>query len=219
MSDIIYILTNETFPGLVKIGFTTNLDERIRTLSTSVPEEFECYYSCEVEEGTGRDVERRLHTAFEDLRVPKKEFFKIKPRRVKAVLELLAVQNTTSDRYVIKNRGTSNRKNKKPLDRKKSRRPSERRKSGKAPLFTFSMVNIPMGSELTLLEDKTKTAKVVGERKIKYKGRIDFISTITQDIFNNELGINWSAVRGANHWLFEGETLSARRARFEDSSD
>lgn len=203
----------------MKIGFTTNLKSRIRTLSTSVPEEFDCYYHCEVEKGTGKDVEKRLHFAFQDFRSPKGEFFEINPKRVKAILELLAIQNTTSGRRAIKSRSASSGKHKKTPARKKPKRPSGRKKSGKAPPFTFSMVNIPMGSKLTLLEDKTKTAKVAGERKIEYKGRIDFISTITQDIFNNELEISWSAVRGANHWLFEGETLSARRARFEDSSD
>ena len=209
MSDIIYVLTNPKFPGLVKIGFTTNLKSRIRTLSTSVPEEFDCYYFCEVEKGTGKDVEKRLHFAFEDLRAPKGEFFEINPKRVKAILELLAIQNTTSDRDTAKNKDASNKKHKKAPDRK-------RRK--KAPYFTFSMLKIPIGSKLVLSKDKTKTATVIEDRKVRYRGKEDLLSPITKKILKN-LDIKWVSVQGPDEWLFEGETLTKRRKRLEDSSD
>ncbi|MDB2668780.1 GIY-YIG nuclease family protein [Alphaproteobacteria bacterium] len=43
MSEFVYILTNPTIPDLVKIGRTTNLEERLRSLSshTGVPVPFE----------------------------------------------------------------------------------------------------------------------------------------------------------------------------------
>lgn len=50
MPNIIYVLTNEAMPGLVKIGFTESLEDRIKYLSahSGVPLPFECYYAAEV---------------------------------------------------------------------------------------------------------------------------------------------------------------------------
>jgi hypothetical protein len=75
MTEIVYILTNPVIPDLIKIGRTTNLEERLRSLSShsGVPVPFECYYACEVRDS--QDVERRLHGAFGDHRInPKREF-------------------------------------------------------------------------------------------------------------------------------------------------
>ena len=215
MSDIIYVLTNPKFPGLVKIGFTTNLKSRIRTLSTSVPEEFDCYYHCEVEKGTGKDVEKRLHFAFEDLRAPKGEFFEINPKRVKAILELLAVQNTTFGRDAAKNKDTSSKKREKAPSRKKA--PNRKRRK-KAPYFSFPMLKIPIGSKLILSKDKTKTATVIGDRKVRYKGEEGLLSPITKKILK-DLDIKWVSVQGPDEWLFKNETLTKRRKRLEGSSD
>ncbi len=50
MPNIIYILTNEAMHGLVKIGYTQNLEQRMRELSapSGVPLPFECHYAAEV---------------------------------------------------------------------------------------------------------------------------------------------------------------------------
>jgi len=54
--EIIYVLTNSAMEGYVKIGRTTNLDQRLSSLdNTSVPLPFECVFAIEVEQGlTGR---------------------------------------------------------------------------------------------------------------------------------------------------------------------
>lgn len=86
------------------------------------------------------------------------------------------------------------------------------------PPFTFSMVNIPIGSEITFRRDKSKTAKVAGNgNEIEYKGKTGSISTITQEILNNELGMNWSSAQGAGNWLYKGEILTKRRERLENT--
>ena len=62
-NEIVYILINEAMPDYVKIGRTTNLEQRIRSLDvTSVPLPFECFYACTVRDANF--VERSLHDAF-----------------------------------------------------------------------------------------------------------------------------------------------------------
>ena len=83
---------NPSIADLVKVGRTTNLEERMRSLSShsGVPVPFECYYACEVQDG--QDVEKRLHFAFGDHRInPKREFFRISPERVQMILEALSL--------------------------------------------------------------------------------------------------------------------------------
>jgi hypothetical protein len=47
MSNIVYLLTNPSMPDIVKIGFTSDLTVRMRSLySSSVPVPFECYFAC-----------------------------------------------------------------------------------------------------------------------------------------------------------------------------
>jgi hypothetical protein len=60
MPNIVYVLTNEAMPGLVKIGRTTDgVEARISQLSvaTGVPLPFECYYAAEVPD-MDREAER-----------------------------------------------------------------------------------------------------------------------------------------------------------------
>lgn len=87
MANVVYILTNQCMPNLIKIGRTNDLNQRVRELSraTGVPLPFEVHYACEVEDNC--KVEKALHEAFGEERInPKKEFFTKNPERVKAVL-------------------------------------------------------------------------------------------------------------------------------------
>ena len=141
MTEIIYILTNPVLRDLEKIGRTTNLEERLRSLSShsGVPVPFECYYACEVADS--QDVERRLHGAFGDHRVnPKREFFRINTERVQMILEALSLQDVTPTSDVVEDEQELE-----TLNRERSRRPP----------FNFSMVDIKIGSELTFLKDET----------------------------------------------------------------
>lgn len=118
---------NPSIADLVKIGRTTNLEERMRGLSShsGVPVPFECYYACEVQDG--QDVEKRLHFAFGDHRInPKREFFRISPERVQMILEALSLKNVTLISDVVEDDEERD-----TLNRERSRR----------PVFRFSMVD------------------------------------------------------------------------------
>jgi len=61
--QIVYILTNESMLGYVKIGKTTNLEKRLKDLdNTSTPLPFECVYAAEVDDMD--TIEKLLHDTF-----------------------------------------------------------------------------------------------------------------------------------------------------------
>lgn len=66
----------------VKIGRTTDLEQRIRSLdTTSVPLPFECVYACTIDKDAAF-VEAQIFNAFADYRVrSNREFFEISPER------------------------------------------------------------------------------------------------------------------------------------------
>ena len=205
MSELIYILTNPTMPDLVKIGRTANLEERLRSLSSNsgVPVPFECFYCCEVEDG--QDVEKRLHFGLGDHRInPKREFFRINPERVKILLEGWSIRDVTLEMDIVDSQEERN-----SLNRERSRR----------PVFTFSMVDIPIGSELNFLKDETRVSTVTGDREIEFEGNRSSLNQITVGLLNNYFGKNWTSVRGPDYWIFENETLTERRIRLENFSD
>ena len=203
MSDLVYILTNPTIPDLVKIGRTTDLDERLRSLSShsGVPVPFECYYCCEVEDGA--DVEKRLHFGLGDHRInPKREFFRINPERAKMLLEGWALKDVTPNEDIV-----DSKEEKDSLNRERSRR----------SVFTFSMVDIPIGSEITFLKDENKIARVTDEREVEYEGSRYSLNKVTLEILAKNFGKDWGSCRGPDYWIFENETLTERRLRMEAS--
>ena len=201
MGEIVYLLTNPVFPDLIKIGKTTNLEERIRSLSShsGVPVPFECYYACEVKDSA--DTEKRLHLAFGDHRVnPKREFFRINPERVKIILEALAFEDVTPASDIVEDE-----QDREILKRERSIRPP----------FRFSMVEIGNGSVLTFLKDETITCIVQGDRQIEYQDQHSSLNKVTLDLLNTQFGKNWQSVRGPDFWIYENETLTERRLRME----
>ena len=201
MTEFVYILTNPTIPDLVKIGRTKNLEERMRSLSShsGVPVPFQCFYCCEVNDGN--EVEKRLHFGLGDHRInPKREFFRINPERVKVLLEGWSIRDVTPSSDIVDSQEEQD-----SLNRETSRR----------PVFTFQMVDIPIGSELTFLKDETKVCIVSGIREVEYENIKYSLNQITMELLTNEFGKNWKSVRGPDYWIFENETLTERRLRME----
>ncbi len=206
MPNLVYILTNPGMPDLIKIGLsTTSIEQRIKELSgyPGVPVLFECYYCCEVNDCN--EVERRLHDGFADYRInPKREFFRVNPERVKAILEGWAIKEIVPDKDVAES--------KEELD-------SLNKARSRASIFKFNMVDIPIDSKLTFFRDESKVSTVTGDREIEFEGERGSISGIALKLLNELAGRNWISVRGPDHWVFEGETLTERRIRMEDNNN
>jgi hypothetical protein len=195
MNEIIYILINEAMPGYVKIGRTTNLEQRIRSLdTTSVPLPFECFYACTVKDSVF--VERQLHDAFLDHRVrSSREFFEISPERAVSALKLAEIENVTPRKDFVENQ-----EDQQALNQARTRR----------SVFSFKLVDIPVGAELSFSRDENIKAKVIDNRSIMFNGEITNLSTSAQ----KQLGYDYP-VAGTEYWMYEGETLDERRRRIE----
>lgn len=196
MNEIIYILINEAMPGYVKIGRTTNLEQRIRSLdTTSVPLPFECFYACTVKDADF--VEKQLHDAFLDHRVrSSREFFEISPERVASALKIAEIENVTPGRDYVESQ-----EDQQALNQARTRR----------AVFNFEMAKIPVGAELTYINDENIHAKVVDKRLIEFNGEITSPSASAQQL----LGYDYQ-VQGTVYWMYEGETLDERRRRLEN---
>lgn len=69
--------------GLVKIGFTENLDRRLYDFSTAFPEGFDIVHKIE----SGRAFEKHLHKIFEGQRVAR-EWFNLSAHDIQAIAEM-----------------------------------------------------------------------------------------------------------------------------------
>jgi len=201
MSGFIYVLTNPTIPDLVKIGKTTNLEERVKQLSShsGVPVPFEVYYSCEVSDP--HKVEKHLHDGFGDHRVnPKREFFRINPERVVSILKLVEVRDVTPQNDIVDDEDERN-----SLNKERGRRTS----------FTFSSVDIPVGSTLHFVRDESITVTVVDDKNVEFEGEVTSLSQSSGKILSRDYGWNSTSITGPRYWVYENETLSERRLRIE----
>lgn len=200
MNEIVYVLVNEAMPGYVKIGLTnTSLEERIRSLdTTSVPLPFECFYAARVR--NCREVERLLHDTFLDFRVrSNREFFEVSPERVVSAIKLAEIEDVTPKRDFVESEE----------DQKALNQAREKRSA-----FNFGMVGIPIGAEITFINDDTVRAKVIklsGKRSIELNGEQTSPSSAAQKL----LGYPYQ-VQGTIYWMYQGETLDDRRRRMEN---
>jgi hypothetical protein len=204
MPEIVYLLTNPTMPDLVKIGRTTDLESRLRQLSThsGVPVPFECFYACEVADSV--KVEKALHDAFGDHRInSRREFFRLNPDRAVAILELVTIKDATLAAEVAEDQAELD-----ALHREQTRREQ----------FRFSMVDIAPGSVLTFSKDELITATVVDDKRIDFQGEITSTSAAATKLLHR-IGWTLRAAQGPLYWVYEGETLAERRIRLENDND
>lgn len=200
-NQIIYILTNEAMPWYVKIGkTTTSLEQRIAELSrsTSIPLPFTCFYACIVNDC--HFVEKQLHDAFWDNRAnPRREFFVIDPERIVAALKLASIQEVTIWVDIVEFK-----EDQIALDQARER----------SSVFNFDMVKIPIWSEITFTRDANLVARVISNRWIEFQWRETSLSEAARIILWYARKPQW-----ALYWMYEGETLTERRKRFEESEE
>ena len=206
-SQIVYVLTNPAMPGIVKIGKTTQLEveERMKQLySTGVPVPFECAFACQVKDAA--EVERALHFAFGNGRInPNREFFKIEPERVIAVLKLLKVEDiTTQVEKTIESDVTA-----------ADKQSGQNLKDARRPRMNFHELNIPNGSVL-VSKDGSVQVTVVGEKKVNFNGVICSLTAATRKV----LGLpDDYPLQPSPHWTFNGRSVKEIYDEFHDTTE
>jgi hypothetical protein len=205
MAEIVYILTNEAMPGLVKVGFTKDdLSLRIKGLyTTSVPLPFELFYACEVNDC--QRVEDLLHDAFGDHRVSKsREFFRIQPERVKSALLLAQIREIKlGDTEVFAT----------PQDKEEVETAKRRSR------FQFAMIGLKPGTVLHLEKDPNITCTTVDEiNRVNYNGEETSLSDAARQAIA-ALGLEWASVSGPWIWTYNGKRLDDIRREIEEKAD
>ncbi len=191
---IVYILTNAAMPGYIKVGMTHQNDVAVRVKgldNTSLPLPFECYYSAKVPDC--RRLERTLHFVFGEKRVRgNREFFTAEPDLVKAIIELVAVENVT------------------PSDAEQSITPAQRQAIEqtrvRAERRTFEKLGLKPGTVLEFAKDPEITCTVAGPRKVLFEGEELTLSGAAMIVIRR-MGYTWPTVNGFEYWCFEGERL------------
>lgn len=200
MTEIIYVLTNEAMPGLVKIGLTTDdVSIRVAALSsaTGVPLPFECYFAAEVRNCA--KLEKILHQLFSENRVnPKREFFRIEPERVILAISIGEFTEVTPGESVI------DKDEQEALEKIKARRSN----------IKLEALGIKPGDTLTFSRDEMITATVLAGGKIRYNEEPQSLSAAALKVLHS-LGYKTTSVSGSEYWMYDGELLDERRKRLE----
>lgn len=200
----VYVLTNPAFENYVKVGKTTNLEQRLRQLdNTSVPLPFRCVYAVEVDDES--QVEKLVHQAFADHRTrTTREFFEIDPQRVIAALKLTRGRDVTpkgdiaEDEEGVKALENATRKPRKT--------------------YKFSDAGLKVGDILQFANDENKTAEVVSDKKILFEGEKTSLSRSALNLMQRD-GYSWQTINGWHYWLFEGETIAERLERMLEDAE
>ena len=195
---IVYLLTNEAMPGMVKIGMTMrdDLTKRLNELyTTGVPLPFSCAYACQVPQDRVQQIETALHAAFAPQRVNEsREFFRVSTEQVIPILkafndmqeitqeveEQIGVSLTEEDRVAL----------------------SKARSIKRRPSLNYVQMGLQVGQELVYVNDPEVVCTVSGERKVLYNDEETSLTKLTTSL----LGLT-QAIQPTKFWTVNGRNL------------
>lgn len=210
----VYILTNPSMPGWVKIGSTrrSDIEKRLKELSkpTSVPLSFVAHATLATDDFP-EEIEHCVHDLIDEIdpelratevneygKKRKREFFQVDPDTAFRVLEKVAKISRNS---VLPEKPTRTAIEKEEEDLAKRRR-----------VISFAELGIPVGSELIYVNNEKIKCKVVDEKRtVSYEGKNTSLSALAQKLSNSEYRL-----QGTAFWKYEDETLWDRRLRLEN---
>ena len=219
MIGYIYILTNPSFPQYVKIGYATDVKQRLDELnrSTAVPFAFRVYATYEVDSALS---DKKLHSILDrlnpDLRSTEeidgkkriREFYAMTPEDAYSILEAIAEINGYSHRLKKWKATAAEQK-----DEELAQEISEQHQERLSP-FRFSLCGITVGEEIEFCcSGNTNSGAICivhDDKHVKYNNEIWSLSALAQKFLNAK-----RLVQGPRYFKYKGEWLNDIRARTE----
>ena len=199
----VYIFTNDSMPGIIKIGVTEQetIEDRIKSLdNTSVPTPFRFYFA--IETSNHKEIEKLMHNAFSDYRIRNnREFFEMDPERAVSALKISGEQEIKLENEMIDAEGIKITPSKKFKKR-----------------YSFNFVNIPIGAELTYTRDENIKCTVKSDNEIEYNGKIYSLSKLADELLKQN-GYNWKSVQGPLYFKYNEKTLFELKKEMELSDE
>lgn len=212
LAGVIYILTNPSFPDYVKLGYATDMDERLRQLNSSecVPFAFHVYATYGV---TAPLRDRDLHHLIDRLnpdlrsvershgRLRVREFYAMSAEDAYALLYGIARLSGTEHRLRLADRSEAERHDDEAADEIRHEAEFRRRKS------RFAERGLHYGDEIALISDPDIKATVLDDEKVLCEGEDGELETGTLAAFTR-LHMRMDRVAYAfRYWSYQGTPL------------
>lgn len=212
----IYIMTNPSFKEYVKIGYATDVKQRLDELnrSSAVPFAFRVYATYEVDSALS---DKKLHTILDKLNPALRsteevdgkkrirEFYAMTPEDAYAILEAIAEINNFKHRLKKWKATAAEEK-----DEKTAQEISLAHQERQSP-FRFSMCNIQPGEQIEYCYDPELKCTVVDDKTVEYHGQVYSLSALAQHLTGNKY-----SVAGPRYFKYKGEWLNDIRHRLEE---
>lgn len=213
----IYILTNPSFPQYVKIGYATDVKQRLDELnrSTAVPFAFRVYATYEVDSALS---DKKLHSILDKLNPELRsteevdgkrrirEFYAMTPEDAFSILEAIAEINGFRHR-LKKWKATANEQ----ADEALAQEINEQHQERWAP-FAFSLCNISIGEQIEFCSSGSEhdgvLCTVVSDRRVEYDGKRWSLTGLANHLLNTT-----AIMHGPRYYKYKGEWLNDIRER------
>ena len=200
----VYILTNPSFrEDWVKIGKTTNMEKRLKTLNTTaLPLPFKVYAT--IKTSKYEELEKIIHKQIDrltDLRINQsREFFNVHPAQA---LDIFLDQATALDDAIVTKYENGKPRQMYPVLEKLK---EEKEKKPQRPPFDFSMVGLNVGDKV-IFDALNLEVKVAGRNKVEYEGRLWSLSAFCGTYLPENMHNASEAYQGPKYFSYQGKTL------------
>lgn len=200
----VYILTNPSFrEDWVKIGKTTNMEKRLKTLNTTaLPLPFKVYAT--IKTSKYEELEKIIHKQIDrltDLRINQsREFFNVHPAQA---LDIFLDQATALDDAIVTKYENGKPRQIYPVLEKSK---EEKEKKPQRPPFDFSMVGLNVGDKV-IFDALNLEVKVAGNNKVEYEGRLWSLSAFCGTYLPENMHNASEAYQGPKYFSYKGKTL------------
>ena len=213
--EIMYIGTNKSFPGLVKIGYAADVEKMLERLYQDMmtPYPYQVYATFEnPPHYAGNGLRRIIEKLRPELKTDDGEqgslhdrgFYAITPQEAYQLLEDIAEISGTAE-FLHRNPEYEEDKLPEIVQTQGDIKQGKRRKK-----FLFSMIGLRYGDEIQFKGDPGRTFRVMNDQAVEYNGKAYSLSALAKELTGKAAG-----PQGTLYFTYRGETLDHMRRRME----